>query len=91
LTYVLLLIGLWNVAAGLLQLIGSIVLRHEIEHGWLMALGGLLGAGLGLLIMLYPADAAVSIIWLIAGTAILLGLLLVLFAWKLRGAAKRIA
>jgi uncharacterized membrane protein HdeD (DUF308 family) len=91
LTYVLLLIGLWNVAAGLLQLIGSIVLRHEIEHGWLMALGGLLGAGLGLLIMLYPADAAVSIIWLIAGTAILLGLLLVLFAWKLRSAAKRIA
>ena len=91
LTYLLLLIGLWNVAAGLLQLIGSIVLRHEIQHGWLMALGGLLGAGLGLLIMLYPADAAVSIIWLIAGTAILLGLLLVLFAWKLRGAAKRIA
>ena len=91
LTYVLLLIGLWNVAAGLLQLIGSIVLRHEIQHGWLMALGGLLGAGLGLLIMLYPANAAVSIIWLIAGTAILLGLLLVLFAWKLRGAGKRIA
>jgi uncharacterized membrane protein HdeD (DUF308 family) len=91
LTYVLLLIGLWNVAAGLLQMLGSIVLRNEIQHGWLMALGGLLGAGLGLLIMLYPADAAVSIIWLIAGTAIMLGLLLVLFAWKLRGATKRIA
>jgi uncharacterized membrane protein HdeD (DUF308 family) len=91
LTYVLLLIGLWNVAAGLLQMIGSLVLRNEIEHGWLMALGGLLGAGLGLLIMLYPADAAVSIIWLIAGTAIALGLLLVLFAWRLRAAGKRIA
>ena len=91
LTYVLLLIGLWNVAAGLLQAIGSLVLRNEIEHGLLMALGGLLGAGLGLLIMLYPADAAVSIIWLIAGTAIALGLLLVLFAWRLRAAGKRIA
>ena len=91
LTYVLLLIGLWNVAAGLLQVIGSVILRNEIEHGWLMALGGLLAAGLGILIMVYPADAAVGIIWLIAGTAILLGLLLVLFAWKLRGAAKRFA
>jgi uncharacterized membrane protein HdeD (DUF308 family) len=91
LTYVLLLIGLWNVAAGLLQLIGSLVLRNEIGHAWLMALGGLLGAALGFLIMLYPADAAVSIIWLIAGTAVLLGLLLVLFAWKLRGAGKRLA
>lgn len=91
LTYVLLLIGLWNVAAGLLQMIGSIALRNEITHAWLMALGGLLGAGLGLLIMFYPADAAVASIWLIAGTAILLGLLLVLFAWKLRGAATRVA
>jgi len=90
-TYVLLLVGLWNVAAGLLQLIGSIVLRQEIEHGWLMALAGLLGAGLGLLIMFYPADAAIGIIWLIAGTAILVGLVLVLFALKLRGAANRMA
>lgn len=91
LTYVLLLIGLWNVAAGLLQAIGSIVLRNEIAHGWLLALGGLVGAGLGLLIMLYPADAAVSIIWLIAGTAVMLGLLLVLFAWRLRGVGKQLA
>ena len=88
LTYVLLLIGLWNVAAGLLQMIGAIVLRNEIAHGWLMALGGLIAAGLGLLIIFYPADAAVGIIWVIAGTAILLGLLLVLFGWKLRAAAK---
>jgi hypothetical protein len=41
--------------------------------------------------MIYPADAAVGIIWLIAGTAILLGLLLIVFAWRLRGAAKQLA
>ena len=78
--YVLLLIGLWNVAAGLLQVLGAIVLRKEIEHGWLMALGGLIGAGLGALIMFYPASAAVGIIWIIAGTAVLVGLVLVAFA-----------
>ena len=89
-TYVLLLIGLWNVAAGLLQVIGSVMLRKEIAHGWPMAAAGLVGAALGLLIMFYPADAAVGIIWLIAGTAILVGLLLVLFAVKLRGAANRL-
>jgi uncharacterized membrane protein HdeD (DUF308 family) len=91
LTYVLLLIGLWNVAAGLLQAIGSVVLRNEIQHWWLLALGGVMGAALGVLIMIYPADAAVGIIWLIAGTAILLGLLLIVFAWRLRGAAKQLA
>ena len=91
LRYVLLLIGLWYLAVGLLQVIGALALRNEIEHGWLMALGGLAAAALGLVIILYPADAAVGIIWVIAGTAILLGLLLVLFAWKLKNAVKRLA
>jgi uncharacterized membrane protein HdeD (DUF308 family) len=87
--YVLLLIGLWNVAAGLLQLLGALVLRKEIEHAWLMALGGIIGAALGALIMFYPASAALGIIWIIAGTAVLVGLVLVAFALKLRGAANR--
>lgn len=87
--YVLLLIGLWNVAAGLLQVLGAFVLRNEIEHGWLLALGGLIGAALGALIMFYPASAALGIIWIIAGTAVLVGLVLVMFALKIRGAANR--
>jgi uncharacterized membrane protein HdeD (DUF308 family) len=87
--YVLLLIGLWNVAAGLLQLLGAMVLRKEIEDAWLMALGGIIGAALGALIMFYPSSAAVGIIWIIAGTAVLVGLVLVAFALKLRGAANR--
>lgn len=88
-TYVLLLIGLWNVAAGLLQVVGAIVLRKEIEQAWLMALGGAIGAALGALIMFYPASAAVGIVWIIAATAVLVGLVLVVFALKLRGAANR--
>lgn len=88
-TYVLLLIGLWNVAAGLLQMLGAFVLRNEIEDGWLMALGGLIGAALGLLIMYNPASMATGIIWIIAGTAVLVGLVLVIFALKIRGAANR--
>ena len=92
LTYVLLLIGLWNVAAGLLQLIGAL----RAAQGDRSTAGSWRSADCwarrsALLIMLYPADAAVSIIWLIAGTAVLVGLVLVLFAWKLRGVAKQLA
>lgn len=88
--YVVLLIGLWNVAAGLLQLIGALALRNEIANAGPMALAGMVGAGLGVLIMFYPADAAVGIVWLIAATAVLVGLVLILFGWRLRGAAKRV-
>lgn len=87
-TYVVLLIGLWNVAAGLLQMIGAFALRNDIANPGLMGLAGLLGAGLGALIMFYPADAAVGIVWLIATTALLVGLVLMVFGWKLRSAAK---
>jgi hypothetical protein len=45
-------------------------------------------AALGLLIVFYPASAAVSIIWVIAGTAVLVGLVLLAFGWKLKSAAQ---
>jgi uncharacterized membrane protein HdeD (DUF308 family) len=86
--YVVLLIGFWNIAAGLLQLIGALVMWNDIEQPGLLALSGLIGAGLGLLIVFYPATAAISIIWVIAATAVLVGLVLLVFGWKLKGAAE---
>jgi uncharacterized membrane protein HdeD (DUF308 family) len=88
--YVVLLIGLWNVAAGLLQLIGALVLRKDIENSGLLALSGAIGAVLGLLIIFYPADATIGIIWIIAGTAVIVGLVLLVFGLKLRSAAPRL-
>lgn len=87
-TYVVLLIGFWNIAAGLLQLIGAMALWKDIEQPGLLALSGAAGAVLGLLIVFYPDTATVSIIWVIAGTAVLVGLVLIAFGWKLRKAAQ---
>ena len=64
------------------------MLRNEIAHAGLMALAGVVGAALGVLIMFYPNDAAVSIIWIIAATALVVGLVLCVFALKLRSAGK---
>ncbi|MCA3561257.1 MAG: DUF308 domain-containing protein [Aestuariivirga sp.] len=88
--YVVLLIGLWNIAAGLLQLIGALVLWKDIEQPGYLAVAGVIGAALGGLIMFYPTAAAVSVIWVIAGTAVLVGLVLLAFGWKLRAAAQEL-
>jgi hypothetical protein len=45
-------------------------------------------AGLGKLIIFYPAWAAVGIIWVIVGPAMLFGLILALLGRKLRAAAR---
>jgi uncharacterized membrane protein HdeD (DUF308 family) len=84
--YVVLLIGLWNIAAGLLQIAGAFVLRNDMSNALLLGLGGLLSALLGLLIVLYPAGSAMNIVWIIAGTAVVVGLVLIVFALKLRRA-----
>jgi uncharacterized membrane protein HdeD (DUF308 family) len=60
----------------------------DIEQPALLALAGVAGAALGLLIVFYPTAAAVSVIWVIAGTAVLVGLVLLAFGWKLRSAAQ---
>lgn len=85
--YLVLLIGLWYMAAGIVQLAGSIVLRRELAHWFLLGLSGLAAVALGLLIVLYPSGAALSIVWIIAGTAVLTGIILIVFAWFLRSAA----
>jgi uncharacterized membrane protein HdeD (DUF308 family) len=88
--YVVLLIGLWYVAAGLLQLVGSLVLRNDVDNAGMLALGGAVGAALGLLIMFYPKDATTAVLWIIASTAVVVGLILLFFGWKLRGVGKRL-
>lgn len=84
--YIILLIGLWNLAAGLFQITGAFVLRRAIGNASIIALGGLLSAALGLFIILYPADGALGIVWIMASTAILVGLLFIMFALSLRRA-----
>lgn len=88
--YVVLLIGLWYVAAGLLQLVGSLVLRNDVDNAGMLALGGAVGAALGLLIMFYPKDATTAVLWIIASTAVVVGLILLFFGWKLRGVGRRL-
>ena len=86
--YVVLLIGFWNIAAGLLQLIGALVMWKDVEKPGLLALAGLVGAVLGLVIVFNPSFAADTMIRIIAATAVLVGLVLLVFGWQLKSAAQ---
>lgn len=86
--YVVLLIGFWNIAAGLLQLIGALVMWKDIEKPGFLAAAGLVGAALGLFIVFNPELAADTMIRIIAATAVLVGIVLLVFGWQLRSAAQ---
>jgi uncharacterized membrane protein HdeD (DUF308 family) len=80
------IIGAWAVAIGVLEIIGAIWLRKEIEDEWLLIAAGILSVLFGLALLLRPVAGAVALAWAIGAFAFLSGLLHVAFALRLKGA-----
>jgi uncharacterized membrane protein HdeD (DUF308 family) len=77
-------IAAWAVFTGILEIVAAIRLRHEINNEWFLALGGVLSVGVGILLFLQPAAGSLAIIWIIAGYALVFGILLVILGIRLR-------
>lgn len=77
-------IGAWMVITGVLQIIYAIRLRNEISSEWILIFSGLLSVILGVIFFIWPGGGAVSLVWLIAIYAILLGAALIVFAFRAR-------
>ena len=77
-------IGAWSLVRGVFEIIGAIRLRKEIDNEWLLILGGAFSVIFGLLVMLLPGAGALALIWTIGAYAIILGILFVAFAFRLR-------
>ena len=87
-----LLIAAWAVVTGVLQIVAAIRLRKVIEGEWLLGISGGLAVLLGVAVFIFAlSDPRVSIVaigWMIGLYAILVGIVLVVLAFKLREAGK---
>jgi uncharacterized membrane protein HdeD (DUF308 family) len=83
-------IAIWAVATGVLQIVAAIRLRKEIEGEWTLVLAGLASVAFGVLLMARPGAGALAVLWLIAGYAIVFGLIMVLLSFKVKGFASRV-
>jgi uncharacterized membrane protein HdeD (DUF308 family) len=80
----LLFIAGWAIATGVMQIIGAIKLRKEIDNEWLLIAGGVLSVLFGLGVAVAPGAGALALILVIGAYAIVYGALLVGFALRLR-------
>jgi uncharacterized membrane protein HdeD (DUF308 family) len=77
-------IGVWALIYGVLEIVGAIRLRKEIDNEWLLLFHGALAVLFGLMVLVRPGAGALALIWLIASFALASGVLLVIFAFALK-------
>ncbi len=80
----LVFIASWAIVTGIMEIIGAVRLRKEIEGEWMLILGGALSVAFGALLIARPGVGAVAMIWMIGAFAILLGVTFVVLALRLR-------
>lgn len=80
----ILLIGAWAIAHGIIEIAAAIQLRKEIRNDWLLILAGVLSVAFGFLVIAAPGAGALALVWAIGAYAILFGALLIGFSLQVR-------
>ena len=84
------LIASWAVIVGILDIILAIQIRREIKNEWMLIIDGVFSVVIGFLLFIFPAASAVALAWLIGLFAILLGIVFIILAFRLRGLVREL-
>jgi uncharacterized membrane protein HdeD (DUF308 family) len=74
----------WALATGVLKIFTAILLRAEVENGWLLAGSGALSVLFGMLLAALAGSDVPFLAPLIGAFAMIVGLALIVFAFRLR-------
>jgi uncharacterized membrane protein HdeD (DUF308 family) len=74
----------WAVATGTLKILSAILLRAEVENGWLLAGSGALSVLFGVLLAVLAGSDVPFLAPLIGAFAVVVGLALIVLAFRLR-------
>jgi uncharacterized membrane protein HdeD (DUF308 family) len=83
-----LLVAGWAIATGIMQIIGAIRLRREIDNEWMLVAVGLISVLFGVLVAIQPIVGAISLVFVLGAYAIIFGITLVGCAFRLRRHAR---
>jgi uncharacterized membrane protein HdeD (DUF308 family) len=81
----LVFIAFWAIVIGVMQIVGAIRLRKEIDNEWLLIAGGVLSVLFGAILILFPGAGALGLIFVIGAYAVIYGIIEIALALRLRG------
>lgn len=87
---IMMLIGVSAIVRGVFEIAGAIQLRKVIENEWLLILSGAVSILFGIAVLAFPGAAALAMVWVIGIWAVVLGMLTVGLAFRLRKLVRRI-
>lgn len=80
----LVVIAVWAIVAGVMQISAAVRLRKVIRNEWFLAISGVVTLILGLLLIVQPAEGAIALLVAIATFAIAWGVVLIVLGFRLR-------
>jgi uncharacterized membrane protein HdeD (DUF308 family) len=78
-------IAAWAILTGVMEVIAAVRLRQVISNEWALIFSGVLSVLFGALLVAQPGAGALALIWLIGIYAVIFGVAMLAFAWRLRG------
>lgn len=86
----LVLIAVWALVTGVLQIVAAMTLRRELRNEWLLLLGGVLSVIAGIILLVRPGVGALALVWVIGLYAIVYGIAQLVLGFRLRGMTGRL-
>ncbi len=77
------LVAFWAIATGGFQVIAAIALRRELEGEFWMALGGVASIVFGVLLIAFPGDGLITLVWLVGLWSVVFGVSSLSLAYRL--------
>jgi uncharacterized membrane protein HdeD (DUF308 family) len=77
-------VAVWAIGMGTFQIVAAIQLRREIDGELWMVLGGVVSIVLGVLLVAFPSEGLISLVWLVALWSVVFGVASIALSIKLK-------
>jgi uncharacterized membrane protein HdeD (DUF308 family) len=87
-----LIIAAWSIVLGATEIVEAFTARRHGSSSWVwLLIGGIVGILFGIVLIASPAAGALTLLWVIGAFALVLGVVHVVWAFRLRRAAKAVS